>query len=922
MRISARPKGVLERVVVGILTTALLIGPFAPLGSARPVCRMGDQYNGPAWQFQAGPTFSAGPQEITDYAVAAIVDNLYATNGKAVAKSVDGGCSWDEIFVLPVAPDASVQVTQHEGTIVDVKPGFANQVLLAVSQAQPRLRTHVLISTNGTTFKEASGFETHIGSPMEIAVTNFDPERAYLLTSFDEQENESLPARTGDLQTLWASDNGGQSWRVAREWGGDRSVAVPGVPSTPADEEGYEAAHVITGANANDVWLYGPNGVARSTDGGPNLDLNFAVQDIPVNDVSVYPAGKGVRAVIAEASTSLLHISTNGGQTWAVVDANQAGGTGIVESVAPLEGLKPGLFAVSSENGVYTTDGYRFEEESAVGQPPMYDISSYAYKDSVHEMAAIFGRTPQGIWRFFDQIPPPPVAPEEILTTASDLVDYDPPPVDGFLQPDKTRLVLDKGEIGNVDYNLDLEAAPSPVDVQFLIDVSQSMGEEITGVRSSMGEIVKQLTDYGVDAWFAVGEYRSYTDTPPYWPLVQNVTPPNYNNVINGALNRLVARGGGDETQAAALVQLATGQGQQGPGTAFIEKGLQTRWRPGALRVVIHVTDEEISQGEAHPSYDEVGSALRLNKIFQVGLAIQDLLPPTQVDTNNPAPEKPSVGLREIAERSNANAPEGGVNCDSDPDIEIPEGEELVCEIPPDRSDEVAVITPAIVNIVKSLTDVGVMEYGVRKADGEPVSPEFVRAVQPAVSPTVNFKEHNAESFRVTYRCPALKEAKTYNFSAFVRREAGELLSAPIELVCRVPSDPPPKPPPAALAFIAAPAFAPPPPRPPDVIAEPNPNPQPQPQGQAQAQGAVASQEQEQPQLAYAAADMSVEELAGERVIEDYQMSRYRKPPAGPNPDLIFAVGAVSLAFLFGAASVTRSRVQRAHSYVHSRNRY
>src|SRR5207244_1838373 len=81
-----------------------------------------------------------------------------------------------------------------------------------------------------------------------------------------------------------------------------------------------------------------------------------------------------------------------------------------------------------------------------------------------------------------------------------------PPPKLTSLGPD--RIVLRVGTSKRVRYRLTLPPAPTPLDVDFLVDTTGSMGGAICGVRQGLEEIVRDLVSHRIDAHFGVGDYR------------------------------------------------------------------------------------------------------------------------------------------------------------------------------------------------------------------------------------------------------------------------------------------------------------------------------------------------------------------------------------------------------------------------------
>ena len=106
-------RGALAGLAVGV-TMSLAVPGLLPASSAadglprcsRPggITRMGD------WVAAKAPKFverlGGGTQQVTTYAVDPNnPQRVFVTNGTSIAKSVDGGCTWTEIFAIPETPD-------------------------------------------------------------------------------------------------------------------------------------------------------------------------------------------------------------------------------------------------------------------------------------------------------------------------------------------------------------------------------------------------------------------------------------------------------------------------------------------------------------------------------------------------------------------------------------------------------------------------------------------------------------------------------------------------------------------------------------------------------------------------------------------------------------------------------------------------
>jgi hypothetical protein len=408
--------------------------------------------------------------------------------------------------------------------------------------------------------------------------------------------------------------------------------------------------------------------------------------------------------------------------------------------------------------------------------------------------------------------------------------------------------------------------------------------------------------------YFGVGEYRSY-DQPPAYRRVLDIT--NDCGAVEEALESLIAFGGGEETQLEALYQVAMGRSRPGIG-AIVPAGQNASFREDATRIIIHTTDETITEGPPNPSMDEVEQALDSANIQQVGVAIEDSF---TTSGNNALEDKPppSEGLKKIADRTQTWAPEGGVDCDGDGDIEVPYGEPVVCKISPLRARQASLMAPAIIGMLESQIEAPRVCWEV---------PLDSPVVEENPSRCFEADGETPLEFDVTFSCPQLNARKRFTVDVGATVAGQKDAFSVASVLCKVPAKPDPRdPPPLPLLPLPVVPFIPPPPAVPEIPPVPNPNPNPQPnpqsQAQAQAQAAMAHQEQQQPQLAYVYAQhqqaaAAAQESAGGKEAE-YAMSSYSTDSDGVPPEAIFMIGAMTMSAAFGCVTLAREKVRVQH---------
>jgi hypothetical protein len=892
------------RLVLAVAVGGTIGAPFAaagPGGSSGPgLCG----YDRGGWESIDVP-FPVGSQSIKSWSISQTTIPMFATNGLAVMRSRDRGCSWQEVWRLDEVPDPGATVTSVESVIEQVhvseSPLAPGKVFLTVDQLEPVSRPRVFVSDDsGDSWSPSErGLEGAVGRPEEIATSRSNPGRVFLLTDTTGIQRSLLPdglpdelsAAKGVAQVLYESIDGGRTWQPTQAvYSGD---PWNGIEVDPVD--------------ADQVWLYGDTGAALAT------EITSAQQPRPVPgpigyvDVWHQP-GQPARVLATTADTAEVYRSNTGGREFV---ANPL--PGIAQSVV---GLGPVQEVYATSTGVYlVTLGRRTVDQSPTDGRPILDLyltdgagtELWGRSDSTIERR-VFRQPTSGKFDLCKEaallgFTPPGCAPD--LDVEIPCVEA-PKPGETALQPKRVELALEPGQKKTVHYDFKVPTRGQLLDVFFLIDVSGSMQDAIDGTGRAMKDIVSSLRNKGINVQFGVGEYRSYTN-PPVYRRVLDIT--NDCGAVEEALESLIASGGGDETQLEALYQVARGESRPGV-NVVVPAGQDATFRAASTRIIIHTTDEPITEGPPNPSYDEVADALNTEQIDQVGVAIEDGFGSGGGLGDRPPP---SEGLERVASDTQTFAPEGGVDCNGDGEPEILQGEPLVCKISPLRARSASAMAPAITNMVEARIPDPKVRFS-----ATPNSPVVLDG--PPTGLVEDITDPAQMAFDVTYQCPQLHSRKrfTTEITATVDGEEGAVATASV--LCKVPPKPEPKPP---LPFVALPIvpFLPPPPAPPEIPPAPNPNPNPQPnpqsQAQAQAQAAMAHQEQQQPQLAYVHAQAqraaaAAQESAGGRETE-YAMSSYSKDSDGVPPEAIFMIGAMTMSAAFGCLTLAREKVRVQH---------
>ena len=908
------------RVALALLVGGTVFAPFAVAQvhtAAPPLC--GVDRGG--WESIDVP-FTEGSQAIKSWSIGSTNMLIFATNGTVVMRSADRGCNWKEAWSLDQIPAAGTTVSSTESVIEQVhvseSPLSPGKVFVTVDQLRPVSRPRVFSSSDGgQTFEPAErGLEGAVGRPEHLATAPSNPGKVYLLTDMTGVQRSLLPdglpqelqGANGVAQVLYESLDSGKNWRPAGPYPGD---PWNGIEIDPHD--------------ADQVWLYGDKGFARMGTGAP-VPTDPA-RPAAISDMDVWHlGGQPARVVATTANDARVYRSNDGGRVFS--------GTSIPGTAQSLVALSPIQEVYATSTGVWAV---------AAGQRRPFNLTPADHRPILDLYVTdgpgseLWGRSETTIerkvfstasHRSFDICEEAEKLGIAVPGCPNTQNDFEVPCVDveaagePALQPANVDLELKPGESKTVHFDFDLPTRGQALDVFFLIDISGSMQDAIDGTARAMNEIVTHLTNKGHNVWFGLGEYRSY-DAPPAYRRVLDIT--NDCGAIEEALESLIASGGGRETQLEALYQLARGESRPGV-NVVVPAGQAASFRPDATRIVIHTTDEEFSEGPPNPSYEEVKEALNQVHAKQVGIAIEsgfDTAGATPLEEKDP----PSEGLTRVARDTNAVAPEGGVDCDGDGDVEeggtspgAPprephEGEPVVCKISPLRVRSAAHMAPAIISMLESQIEVPTVCWAV------PLGVPVVDENPSGCVPEHGVGDPDFMGFDLTLSCPTLQTRERFTFKVAAEVDGVTNDLSTVSVLCKVPPKPEKEPPLTPFLPLPVVPFLPPPPAPPEIPPLPNPNPNPQPnpqsQAQAQAQAAMAHQEQHQPQLAYVYAQhqhaaAAAQESAGGKEAE-YAMSSYSKDSDGVPTEALFMIGAMTMTAAFGCVCLAREKVRVQH---------
>jgi hypothetical protein len=818
------------RVALGL--AGVLLGSVVVGSSSAADCELG--YPPGRWVELNQPAFTDGPASLVSYAVMPrSASDLVATNGVQITVSRDGGCTWATTF----AP------LHLEGTPVSTTVAH-----LAVSQADPRRvyaatrdeitsTVGVLRSDDaGTSWRELrTGLEGVRGRALQLVVAPSDGNTVFLTVEGERIEAGDTSAEV--VRSLYASEDG-----TTFE---EREASPLLVDGAPAQNRSTFGGVAVEPLDPNGVWLFGGFGLHYSSDGARTSQERVGPGTVgtgyEIGAVDLAFAGDVLRVLAFSSIDRFAFGSFDGGQKFFQVPT-----PGVVRSSATVRDYDELAIATDTTVVYQSRNGIDTQRITPRG-PAVRDL-----RVSLSNPPVLHARTGATIlrWTVPDRpsVPddgsggrpkdPPPGVPGSVT-----LPDLPPLPTAALTGPGELRARAGEAVTGRYRANL---PGIQRADVFFLVDVSDSMSAEIDGLRSALAGIVTELVGAGIDAHFGVGRFNTY-NTEAYY-RVTPVVPPGAELVA--ALDQLNASSGGEQkSHLEAVLQAASGRGRFDDN--FIPPNQQAGFRAESpARVVLMVTDEPVYEQSPSPSYAQAVQALKSAGALPVGLAFEsgDILPRL-----GPGPE---AGLGRIAREAGSLAPAGGVDCDGDGLADVPAGDPLVCLVPSERSGDATTLANAIVNLVRSVPNVGTMEVAVSGGDDNPARPRVGLPPQ-----QVDFATTVTRDVPVTFTCPPVLSATSYPYSAALRVAGAEVSSVRTTLTCEpVPAAVPP-----ARADPQA-AAVPPPPAPggnPQLTnpnANPNPNPNPNAQSQTVQQAGMAEEQEAETQLAVAYSDLRAEE--------------------------------------------------------------
>ncbi|MDQ1712232.1 MAG: hypothetical protein QOE45_1682 [Frankiaceae bacterium] len=778
---------------------------------------------------------------------------IYVTNGKVIQLSKDHGCRWDHIYRASTTPDGSPDTNTTVVTQV-VAPTGKHLWFAGYDGSNGAYRPHVTMTTNATPIGNAptvafasqdTGLPT-FGKPLQLAVGQAGASdgpgtmRPYLLVEQPPEGPALTPVRhLYRLQTeaLPVSAIKTTSW-----------ADVP-LPAGIGQIEGM----TLSPTDANTIWVWGTKGFAVSRQIGDN----WVAKPMPgVRTIDVDGRGLG-RVYVAKGSTGAVSYVTAAGAVTPGPDV-------AVAPVAATHGTRPAVLAITGARGTFGFDARSLRWVDITPSDGARFVSMAMPRGGANGI--LLGQTADALYRF-DMYPPESFLPPPRGSDGGG--DGDPHLPTGITEPKlhvtRQEVTVAPGKVANDDIDWGLGPNPTPLDVFFIMDTTGSMGQAIKGLKEGINQITDELYQRtNGQACFGVGDVKDFNVIAGYgenslkpYTLHQKIVC-DRPDLWRAGVEKLT-EGGGDpveaEAQTIALTQAVTGLGQTNPP---VLPNQDAGWT-AENRVIVLITDAAFKQEPQFAGFPAMDTTIKTLSAYHhtkvVGVVV--------VDGNNLEAARGDVIA--VAKGTDTVAPEKGVDCDGDHNLDLQSGDPLVC----DTVNSAPHIAPAITALLLGLKDPG--KVAVDTNDPHHV----VRGFSAPTSGIFNRKleTHLKTTMQVT--CSAAQDGQDLPLTVVGSERDVALRRVEVTVHCRGPETPDPpvvKNPPAIpepevvpqpiprplIAPVVAPQFQPPPAQQP-VNMNPNAGFSQQEEQQFQlapvSQGAEDDQEQEADELAMSRVD-------------------------------------------------------------------
>jgi hypothetical protein len=757
------------------------------------------QLRNDTWARIRSPRYAAneGERKVTAFAVPeALRAWVYVTNGAVVQLSTSAGCTWDHVYPAPGQADA-VPAPRARVVTQLVAPAARGLWVTSYDDAGGVAHPHVARTVDATPApgnRTVAPFEAldtglpAIGRPVGLAVSPANSDRAYLIL---DTAPDPASGRTTPRRRLYRSAVDSTMTELKLPDTTWNELTLPAAVAAPAGI----AVSPVDSANA---WVWAGSTYAFTTDAGEHWQAAPAGGEVTTIDVDA--SGRAaVFTSAGEGGTATFHDGSGR------VEGSRA--TPIAPALAA-HAPRYDAFAVAGPGGTF---GYDVNHERWVDIHPRgvaaFERIAFGAKRNGR---ILLGQSGGDLYRFdlfaHDAFLKPPRVVEGPPIEVNDY--------HGLTRPVlavRHEVTVAPGENVPVPVDFGVPPSPVPLDVFFLMDTTNSMGEAIAGLKAGVKQIAANLKrrTHG-SACFGVGDVKDEalattdgTQLAPY-RLVQPITCDL--GKLQAGVDQLKEGGGNidqNEAQTIALTQAVTGKGQVEPPSVLSG---QDAGFTAPTRVIVLLTDAGFMQGTSggytFPTIDDTVKTLNAyHDVKVVGIVVHD--------NNKFQPAYDDV--TKVVRGTSTFAPEFGADCDSDGVTDVEPGQPLVCE----TDNSAPAIEPAIVALLLGVKDPGTIASRI-------VDPHhLVARVDGATSRVADLKRENHLAYTMRLTCSAAQDGKDLPVRLVQSVRDESVLAGEVLVRCRsrakaVPPPPrrprvppPPEPLPAPLKPLVLPVFLP-----------------------------------------------------------------------------------------------------------------
>jgi hypothetical protein len=851
MRFARSPRALRTRgrslLAASLLLTAIpLLGADAgaPTGDDLSACGTPGQVTvrDDTWARIRSPQYAAGEgdRKVTAFAVPATQRRwVYVTNGSVVQLSTSAGCKWDHVYPAPAQTDAVASAPRPRVVTELVAPAPTALWVASYDAVGGVAHPHVERTTDATPAAgnlTKAGFQSldnglpAVGRPLHLSVSPVNADQAYLLldtTPADGATPSRAVYRSAVDLTLQDTKLPNRTWQ---------ELTLPAAVANPA-------GIVVSPNDSAVVWAWAGSSVAVSVDRGSTWVT--ARTDGPVTTLDV--DGTGRAAVITRSGED--------GRVTFLDDALKMSGTGSVPVAATMaaHAHRYDAIAVAGPTGTYGWDvnHERWVPLHPTGVKPFERIA-FGTSDSA---GILFGQAGGDLYRL-DLFPgdaflrpPPSTGGNDVRVNRAGSI------VTPTLRVDRHDVTVAPTRTATDGADFGMPPSPVPLDVMFLMDTTDSMGNAITGLKKGVKQIARNLTERtNGSACFGVGDIKDESivhstggATLDAYRLVQPITCDL--NQLQHSVDVLTEGGGNAderEAQTIALTQAVTGKGQTGPPAVL--PGQDAHFT-APTRVIVLITDAGFMQGTVSGStFPTIKDTVRTLNAYHdtkvVGVVVH-----TDNDFG-----KALADVTAVVQGTHTVAPEWGVDCDGIGGPDILPGEPLVC----DTENSAPAIEPAIVGLLLNVKDPGTMASRVDDPH------HVVSRVDGNLSRVVDLKRENHQPYTLHLTCTPAQDGQDLPVRLYGSVRGETAVTGEVVVHCRAPVvvPKPPKPPvPPQETIEAEPPVR--PLVPALILAEPQP-PAPQPPSNVNPNAGFSQEEQQQFQVATVTQDATETEESEE----------------------------------------------------------